>query len=134
MQISNLPFAPGDATSLLICATSPTDAYFSFTNLTSLQYAVFSITAPEGTTLVGNCAEAVMERPTIGVPPKDVLQQLPRYGESFFDETFAYTKSGVGFGVGIGTPISMLADDGVTIISSPEFVDSDAIRIHYTGP
>ena len=44
-------------------------------------------------------------------------------------ETSACAKSAAVFRIGIGTPMSMVADDEVTIISSPEFVDSDAVRI-----
>ena len=130
VAIPNFPFAPGDAATLLICSTGPTSAYFSFGNLTSLQYTSFSITAPPGTTLVGNCAEAVLERPGVG----GGLAELPRYGENFFDAVTAYTKSGASYDVGTGTPISMVADDGVTVISTPEIVDTDAIRMSYTGP
>jgi hypothetical protein len=127
--ITNFPVAAGDMVSLMICSTGPTSASFSFGNLTSLQYTSFAITAPPGTTLVGNCAEAVLERPGVG----GVLAELPRYGDNFFDTTTAYTQSTVAYDIGTGTGISMLADDGTTIISSPETVDSDAIRMHYTG-
>ncbi len=130
VAINNFPFAPGDAATLLICSTGPTTASFSFGNLTSLQYTSFVLTAPPGTTLVGNCAEVVLERPGVG----GGLAQLPRYGENFFDAATAYTKSGAAYDLGTGTPISMTADDGVTVISTPEIVDSDAVRMYYTGP
>jgi len=130
VAINSFPFSPGDSATLLICSTGPTTAWFSFGNLTSLQYTSFSITAPQGTTLIGNCAEAVVERPGVN----GALAELPRYGENFFDDTTAYAKSGASYDIGTGTPISMVADDGVTIISTPEIVDSDAVRMYYTGP
>jgi peptidase A4-like protein len=128
--IANFPFAPGDAATLLICSTGPNTAWFSFGNLTSLQYTSFTLTAPQGTTLVGNCAEVVLERPGVN----GALAELPRYGENFFDAATAYTKSGATYDLGTGATISMVADDGVTIISTPEVVDSDAVRMYYTGP
>ena len=128
--ISNFPFAPGDSATLLICSTGPTSAWFSFGNMTSMQYTSFTLTAPAGTTLIGNCAEAIVERPGVN----GALAELPRYGENFFDAALAVTKSGNVYDLGTGTPISMLADDGVTVISTPEIVDADAIRMYYTGP
>jgi peptidase A4-like protein len=130
VAIPNFPFAQGDAATLLICSTGPNTAWFSFGNLTSLQYTSFSITAPQGTTLVGNCAEAVLERPGVN----GGLAELPRYGENVFDATTAYTKSGSAYDIGTGTTISMVADDGVTVISTPEVMDADAVRMSYTGP
>ena len=72
-----------------------------------------------------------MERPTVG----GVLAQLPRYGEVFFDDTNAYSAKGLTCPIGLGTPMSMLADDGVTVISAPTFeADTDAFKTAYTGP
>jgi hypothetical protein len=129
--ISNFPVVPGDVVSLLLCATSTTTCYVSFGNLTSKQYTSFSFSAPDGTTLVGNCAEAVVERPGVN----GALAELPRYGEVFFDDTVAYSAKGGSFPIGLGTPISMVADDGTTVISAPTFeADTDSIKVSYTGP
>jgi hypothetical protein len=131
MAINNFPVKPGDVISLLICATSSTTAWISVANLTAKQYTNFDITAPAGTTLVGNCAEAVIERPSIN----NKLAQLPRYGEVYFDEVTAYLKGGVHFDIGTGTPLSMVADDGITVISTPTFEgNSDMLSCAYTGP
>jgi hypothetical protein len=128
--INNFSVVPGDVVSLVLCATSPTTAWMSIGNLTSKQYTNFAFSAPSGTTLVGNCAEAVVERPGVG----GGLAQLPRYGEVFFDDTTAYSAKGLSCDIGIGTPISMVADDGVTVISSPTFEgDQDAMKVSFTG-
>ena len=127
--IDNFPVSPGDVIYLLLCATSSTTAWMSIGNLTSMQYTNLSFSAPDGTTLVGNCAEAVVERP--GIP--SVV--LPRYGEVFFDDTTAWTANGLGFDIGLGTAMFMLADDGVTTISTPTFEgDTDSFKVAYTGP
>ena len=103
----------------------------SIGNLTSKQYTNFAFSAPAGTTLVGNCAEAVVERPGVG----GGLAELPRYGEVFFDDTNAYSANGLTCPIGLGTAISMVADDGVTVISAPTFeADTDAFKVSYTGP
>jgi hypothetical protein len=73
----------------------------------------------------------VVERPGVN----GQLAELPRYGEVFFDDTTAYSANGVAYPIGVGTPMSMVADDGVTVISAPTFEgDSDAIKVSYTGP
>ena len=129
--IGNFTINPGDVVSLLLCATSPTTCWTSIGNMTSEQYTNFSFSAPPGINLVGNCAEAVVERPGIG----GVLAELPRYGEVFFDDTTAYSANGLSCPIGLGTPISMLADDGATIISTPTFeADTDAFKVSYAGP
>jgi hypothetical protein len=129
--IASFPVSPGDVISLVLCSTSTTTAWMSIGNLTSKKYTNFSFTAPSGTTLVGNCAEAVVERPTVG----GVLAELPRYGEVFFDDTTAYTAKGLTCAIGLGTAISMVADDGTTVISAPTFeADTDAFKVAYTGP
>jgi hypothetical protein len=131
IAISNFPITPGDVVSLLLCATSPTTAWMSIGDLTAMNYTNFSFSAPPGTSLAGNCAEAVVERP--GVNGR--LAELPRYGEVFFDDTTAVSASGVSYPIGLGMAISMVADDGVTVISAPTFeADTDAIKVSYTGP
>jgi hypothetical protein len=129
--ISNFPISPGDVITLVLCATDPTTAWMSMGNMTAMTYTSFTFTAPAGTSLAGNCAEAVVERPGIN----GALAQLPRYGEVYFDEVTAYTSGGNAFDIGLGTPINMVADDGVTLISNPTFEgNSDMINCTYVGP
>jgi len=129
--ISNFGVVPGDVLTLLLCATGSNSAWMSIGNLTSMQYTSFAFNAPSGTTLVGNCAEAVVERPEIN----GVQAQLPRYGEVFFDDVVAYTANGLSCPIGLGTPISMVADDCTTVISVPQVeADTDETRLSYTGP
>jgi hypothetical protein len=127
--IDNFSVKAGDAIYLLLCATSTTTAWMSIANLTAKEYTNLSFSAPPGTTLMGNCAEAIVERP--GIP--SVV--LPRYGEVFFDDTTAWSANGTGFDIGDGTAMFMLADDGVTTISTPTFEgDRDSFKVAYTGP
>jgi hypothetical protein len=48
----------------LICVNSTTSATVYFTNQSTNVGTSFTITAPSGTTLAGNCAEWIVERPT----------------------------------------------------------------------
>ncbi|MEU5109303.1 G1 family glutamic endopeptidase [Streptomyces sp. NPDC021354] len=131
IQINNFPVSPGDVVHLLLCATKPTTASVFIINLTSMTYTSFSSSAPPGTFLVGNSAEAIMERSTVG----GVTSQLPRYGEVFFDDVIAGTVNGLTYPIGLGTPVLMLADDLKTVISTPIFEgDTDALKVSYTGP
>ena len=71
-----------------------------------------------------------MERPGVG----GALAELPRYGEVFFDDTTAYSAKGLSCPIGLGSSISMVADDGVTVISTPSFEsDTDALKVSYSG-
>ncbi|RDJ93702.1 hypothetical protein B4Q13_20145, partial [Lacticaseibacillus rhamnosus] len=65
--ISNFPVAQGDTLNVLICvdANSTTSAQIYFYNLTSLMGTSFTATAPQGTSLVGDTAEWIVERLSI---------------------------------------------------------------------
>jgi len=82
VAIKNLPVAAGDEMYCLICSDSTTTATIYFSNQTQAVSTSFSITAPSGTTLVGNAAEWVVERPTIN----GNLPSLTDYHEVDFDE------------------------------------------------
>lgn len=138
IAIPNFPVAYGDSMSLVLCHTGVNangydTAWLSFVNLTSKQTTSFSFTAPNsGTTLVGNCAEAIVERPTVG----GSLATLPRYGICELNDITAFAKSGASFPIATGTALSMVADDGATVISTPdpESGDPDSFVCQYTGP
>jgi hypothetical protein len=133
VQIPNFLVKPGDVISMILDATDSTTALVSMWNMTSKNYTNFSFVAPTTTpptTLVGNCAEAIVERPEVG----GGLTGLPRYGEVYFDECAAYTANGNQFGIGFGTPISMVDDNGRTV-SVPTFEGNpQMIRCTYIGP
>jgi hypothetical protein len=85
VAIKNLPAAVGDKMYCLICSGSTTTATIYFSNQTQGVSTSFSITAPAGTTLVGDNAEWVVERPTIN----GNLPSLTDYHEVDFDECIA---------------------------------------------
>lgn len=129
--ISNLPVAFGDAMFLLLCNTGPSSAYALFANITSSTGVSFTFTAPMGTTLTGNCAEAIVERPSVG----GTLAELPRYGFVDFNDVAAYSKQAT-WPMATGTPISMVNDAGTATISQPDLEpgDANAFVCYYSGP
>lgn len=129
VRIPNFPVAFGDSISLLLCATGPSSAWMSIGNMTSKLYTSFSFNAPAGTTLVGNCAEAILERPQVN----GVLAQLPRYGIIEFNDVVAYSKN-ASWPIAAGTPLSMVNGPNVISAPDPEAGDPDSFVTAYTGP
>jgi hypothetical protein len=130
VAISNFTVNPGDVITLFLCVLSSTQANVGMSNLSTKRSTNFSFSAPSGTNLVGNCAEAIVERPTIN----GELAKLPRYGEVFFDDTYACGSDSVSYRIGLGTAVSMKDDNGV-VISMPSFEErSDDFIIKYIGP
>jgi Peptidase A4 family len=65
VRISNFPVTPGDDIFVEVWHTSPTQGYAYLVNQTNNQAVEVGFTAPSGTSLVGNSAEWVVERPFV---------------------------------------------------------------------
>lgn len=128
VQISNFGVSPGDVVYCAICVHSSTEAGFYLTNLTTGTATSFTKTAPSGTALTGNCAEWIVEAPTVG----GSQAALVKYGDVYFDECVAGTKKGALLHAGTGTPISMVDSSNKTI-STPTFENHELIKLQYTG-
>lgn len=124
--ISNFPVSAGDTMYCLICVSSPTTATIYLTNDNTDQTMSFSITAPGGTTLVGNCAEWIVETPSVGGSPTT----LPDYGTVFFDEAYGYTKNKANVDGYTGTPIT-LVDSANRPLSTPTQEKSQLLKLTY---
>jgi hypothetical protein len=85
VKISNLPVSPGDVMYCLICADSTTHATVTFSNQSTGVGTRFDITPPSGTTLAGNVAEWIVERPSIN----GSVAALTDYAACYFDECLA---------------------------------------------
>ena len=88
VQIANFPVTSADVMFCAICVHSDTEAGFYLTNVTTGASTSFTKTAPSGTHLVGNCAEWIVEAPTVN----GGQSALARYGDVYFDECIAGTK------------------------------------------
>jgi hypothetical protein len=127
MKINNFPVSAGDTMYCLICALSNTTAAVYLANNSTNHYTSFSITAPKGTTLVGNCAEWIVEAPTVGG------QQAtpPDYGVVYFDEGIAGTKKGALLNAFNALPIDMVSGSNTLSIATLE--KYELIKCTYNG-
>ena len=89
VEITNLPASAGDQLSCSLSVTSSTTGMVSFSNQTTGTATNFEVTAPAGTTLTGNSAEWIVERPEIN----GAISKLANYGEVDFTNCFAVTSA-----------------------------------------
>jgi len=129
--ISTLIISPGDTVNGLVCATqgSNTEATIFLYNLTSNLGVNFIATAPQGTSLVGNCAEWVVERLEIDTNTPELAQ----YGEVYFSEANAGTAKQALLQGGTGNTINMVDNNG-SVISQGTIENSTVVQVKYTGP
>ncbi len=135
VAITNFPVSPGDLVTALLCtagagATSAT-AYFS--NRTTGATTSVTFNAPQGTALVGNCAEWIVEAPTVG----GQQSALADYGEVFFSvcEAVAYTadsKTDSTVDGGTGNNINM-HNSANTEVSAGVLVTPTIVQCQYVG-
>jgi hypothetical protein len=120
-QITNLLTLPGDVMSCVISTRSATVANVLLNN--NNQYTAFEVTPPKGTTVVGNCAEWIVERPQIG----GVASQLANYGSVAFQTAWAGTNLGGSDAIrepSQGDAFNMFGDDG-SLVSRAELLDQE---------
>ena len=122
VTISNFPVNTGDYMTCLICVIDNTSASIYLTNITSGIHTSFSITAPSGTLLQGNCAEWIVEAPTVN----GGQSALADYGATFFDESYAYTVGRVQVNAGSGDTINMVNSSNAVIsealVETPQLI------------
>jgi hypothetical protein len=122
VQITNLEVNPGDMITMLLCSSNATSGVVFFTNRTTGASTSVTLTAPAGTQLMGNCAEWIVEAPTVN----GSQSALADYGEVFFSVCEAVTQKGVTVNGGTGDNINMTAAGNVVsdgILISPTVVE-----------
>jgi hypothetical protein len=138
-RISNFLVAPGDEMFVEVWNTSATVGNAYLVNITTQQAVAFTFNAPVGTSLVGNSAEWVVERPAVG----GSLATLTNYVACPFDVCYAVGSVNGGTynqayypGINLaGTAvyaISML-DNGGNVTSTPALVGPLDIWFRDTG-
>ena len=106
--------------------TSATQGYAFLTNYNNNQSVEVGFTAPAGTTLVGNSAEWVVERPSVG----GSLTNLTNYIMDPFWDAYAYTAGYASFNdIDEATPVDMLDCNGY-VISYPEYLGIESFVMH----
>jgi len=113
----SLPVTAGDDVFVEVWDTTSTQGYAYIVNENTNQYTQVGFKPPAGSggKLVGNSAEWVVERPTVG----GSLATLTNYTQDFFADSFAYT-----FG-------SVLYDPGTTSNTLLDMQDSSGCVISY---
>lgn len=114
IEITNFPVSPGDtvAVSVQYLGTQNNlgQGMATLSNLITGQSTTISFQAPAGTTLQGNCAEWIMERPGIN----GSLSNLPEYGQVAFSNGLACSATG-GTNANQAQPVNMTDNSGNVI-------------------
>ena len=132
-KITNLAISPGDMVTMTVCTPTgagSTTATVLFANHTSGASTTVNFAAPAGTKLVGNCAEWIVEAPTVG----GTQSTIPDYGEVFFNSCTASltTPSGSSVNGGTGNTISLVS--GTTTLATGRIINPLVILSSYSGP
>ena len=117
VRIGGFPIAPGDDIFVEVWNTSATAGHAYLVNFNNNQSVNIGFAAPAGTTLVGNSAEWVVERPSVG----GSLATLTNYIMDPFWDAYAYTQGYAAFNdIDEAYPVDMLDNRGY-VISYPEY-------------
>lgn len=115
VAITNVPVSPGDVIYCLLCVNSTTSGSVYLTNQSNSVSTSFTITAPAGTSLVGNCAEWIVERPSVG----GSISSLADYDVVYFDEGIAGYSTGTSgsssIDLGAGTFLTMTGNGNASL-------------------
>jgi hypothetical protein len=90
-QISNFPIVVGGSVFVVVQASSNHSGTATFVNLQTGAYTVAGLTAPSGTTLRGDSAEWIVERPAVG--GAQTLGTLADFGEIPMESEIGYLLS-----------------------------------------
>ncbi len=128
VRITSLPIVPGDDLFVETWHTSATQGYAYLVNYNSNTAVEVGFTAYPGHALIGNSAECVVERPTVG----SSLATLTNYIAIPFWNSYAYTESSAYYPCAGGTPVDMLDSSG-NVISYPTYFSPTAFLMQDTG-
>jgi hypothetical protein len=128
VRITNLPIAPGDDYFVEVWHTSATQGYAYLVNLNTAQAVEVGFTAPSGTTLIGNSAEWITERPSAS----GSLTTLTNYITEIYWNAVAYTEKNKKFDPGDSKAADML-DNNNKKISVPSLLNSKSFIVTDEG-
>lgn len=127
-RITNLAIAPGDDYFVEVWSTSSTAGHAYLLNRNANSAVSISFSAPSGTHLIGNVAEWVVERPTVG----GAYATLTNYIADPFWYSYAETFNGVVVepGSASSTPMVMVDNSGnpisyPTLLGTTSFLMQD---------
>jgi hypothetical protein len=128
VRITNLPIAPGDDYFVEVWHTSPTQGYAYLVNFNTGQDVEVGFTAPAGTTLIGNTAEWITERPEVG----GAFATLTNYIAEIYWNAVAYTEKEKKFDPGDAKAADMF-DNNNKKISVPSLLNSESFIVTDEG-
>jgi acyl CoA:acetate/3-ketoacid CoA transferase len=102
--ITSLPINPGDDMSVIVEAYSSTSGAVYVSDLTTNQGTGIAVSAPAGTTLIGNNAEWIIERPTVS----GSVATLMNFVEQYFGNAVVDQNNGVDLYAGQGSTSTTL--------------------------
>jgi hypothetical protein len=133
--VSNFIVKGGDALLIEVWSASPTSGHAFFVDFTEGESMSLAFDAPAGTSLVGNSAEWVIERPAFG----NTLAKLTNYAACPFDFCYALGGSNRSLvyspgGGASGTIYSLqMLDENGNVISTPNLVGPAALWFSDSG-
>jgi hypothetical protein len=129
-RITNLPIAPGDDYFVEVWSTSSTAGHAYLVNRNANLAVSISFSAPAGTKLVGNTAEWVVERPTVG----GSFATLTNYIADPFWDAYAETFAGTVYDVSSTSSIpTIMVDNSGNPISYPTLLGPSAFLMQDEG-
>lgn len=130
VRIGSFPISPGDELFVEVWHSSQTQGYAYLVDYNKNQAVSIGFTAPAGTYLLGNSAEWVVERPSVG----GSLATLTNYIADPFWSAYAYTSAGTMYNPSSSTAygITMLDNAGHGI-SYPSQIGTAAFVMYDEG-
>lgn len=128
--ISNFAVSPGDDMFVEVWHTSATQGYAYLVNYNTNQSVEIGFKAPSGTSLKGNSAEWIVERPEIG----GALATLTNYISDYFSDGYAYTENGTEYIPGSASALQLtMLDNSGNPISYPSLLGTTAVWFQDEG-
>jgi hypothetical protein len=116
VRISSLAISPGQEVEVEVWTVSKTQAYAYIEDYQDGSSTTIGFTAPSGTTLSGDSAEWIVERPDVG----GSLATLTNYIADPFWHTYAYTFNGILYQIsGVTADSIVMLDNSSNPISHP---------------
>ncbi len=112
-RINNVsfPVAAGDDIYVFVWHTSATVGFVYVLNYNNNQSVEYELTAPSGSSLIGNSAECIVERPGIS----GGLATLTNYVSDYFSDCYAYTENFTFYDAAAALSVDMLDNSGYVI-------------------
>jgi len=129
-RLTNLPVSAGNDMFVEIWNTTAKEGFAYIANLTTNQYVTLGLVPPPGTSLIGDTAEWVVERPE----ENGILATLTNYVSDYFSACYASTFGGKVYTPGATSAIQVtMLDNSFKPISVPYLLGPTAIWFEDEG-